>query len=75
MTFLEIYNETIRDLLTGKLLDLRDDGNKGLVVVNLFKAPAPTLNDVTQLMKYGNSRRAKEPTGANENSTRSHTVL
>ncbi|CAK68530.1 unnamed protein product (macronuclear) [Paramecium tetraurelia] len=75
LTFLEIYNETIRDLLTGKLLDLREDGNKGLVVVNLFKAPVPTLNDINQYIKYGNSRRAKEPTGANENSTRSHTVL
>ncbi|CAD8208743.1 unnamed protein product [Paramecium pentaurelia] len=75
LTFLEIYNETIRDLLTGKLLDLREDGNKGLVVVNLFKAPIPNLNDITQYIKYGNSRRAKEPTGANENSTRSHTVL
>ncbi|CAD8111257.1 unnamed protein product [Paramecium primaurelia] len=75
LTFLEIYNETIRDLLTGKLLDLREDGNKGLVVVNLFKAPVPNLNDITQYIKYGNSRRAKEPTGANENSTRSHTVL
>ncbi|CAD8209177.1 unnamed protein product [Paramecium pentaurelia] len=75
LTFLEIYNETIRDLLTGKLLDLREDGNKGLVVVNLFKAPVPSLNDITQYIKYGNSRRAKEPTGANENSTRSHTVL
>lgn len=75
MTFLEIYNETIRDLLTGKTLDLREDGRAGLVVVNLFKAPVPTIQEVNNFMKFGNSRRAKEPTGANENSTRSHTVL
>ncbi|KAM3142613.1 hypothetical protein pb186bvf_005272 [Paramecium bursaria] len=75
ISFLEIYNETIRDLLTGKSCDLRDDGRAGLVVVGLFKAPAPNFTEANNLIKIGNLRRAKEPTGANENSTRSHTVL
>ena len=37
MSYLEIYNENIKDLLSGKgdALEIRDDGAKGIVVAGI----------------------------------------
>ena len=48
MTYLEIYNENIRDLLSGKpdLLELREDSSKGVVVAGITTVEAHSAEEV-----------------------------
>eukprot|EP01012_Entosiphon_sulcatum_P011932 TRINITY_DN1742_c0_g1_i1.p1 TRINITY_DN1742_c0_g1~~TRINITY_DN1742_c0_g1_i1.p1 ORF type:complete len:882 (-),score=153.75 TRINITY_DN1742_c0_g1_i1:61-2706(-) len=77
MSYLEIYNENIRDLLTGspQALDLQEDPEKGMRVQGLSEATVRGTNDVMQLLVKGNQNRTQEATMANETSSRSHAVL
>ena len=52
LTYLEIYNENIRDLLSGKpeLLDLRDDGSRGTVVAGITTVTASSAEEVSKLL-------------------------
>ena len=76
-SFLEVYNEMIRDLLTpgSDYLDLREDPVKGPVVAGLSEVEAGNVEDVMSLVRKGNSRRTTEGTRANATSSRSHAVL
>lgn len=80
VTFLEIYNEEIRDLLTepGSLaprggLVIRED--KAVKVSNLTELRPISAEEVKQIVLAGNARRTQSPTHANETSSRSHAVL
>ncbi|KAH7887977.1 P-loop containing nucleoside triphosphate hydrolase protein [Phlebopus sp. FC_14] len=80
VTFLEIYNEEIRDLLTepGTLaprggLQIRED--KSVKVVGLVELHPTSAEEVKQIVLQGNARRTQSPTHANETSSRSHAVL
>ncbi|KAL1741589.1 kinesin-like protein [Schizophyllum fasciatum] len=80
VTFLEIYNEEIRDLLaeggSGQPrggLCIRED--KSVKVVGLTELKPNTADDVKDIVLLGNSRRTQSPTHANETSSRSHAVL
>ncbi|TFK74429.1 kinesin-like protein [Pluteus cervinus] len=80
VTFLEIYNEEIRDLLaepgsaTGRGgLSIRED--KVVKVVGLVEHKPKTAEEVKEIVLLGNSRRTQSPTHANETSSRSHAVL
>ncbi|KAI6047100.1 P-loop containing nucleoside triphosphate hydrolase protein [Pisolithus marmoratus] len=80
VTFLEIYNEEIRDLLAEPGaptprggLQIRED--KFVRVVGLVEHHPATAEDVKQIVIQGNSRRTQSPTHANETSSRSHAVL
>lgn len=80
VTFLEIYNEEIRDLLaeTGTPtprggLQIRED--KVVKVVGLVELRPMNADEVKQIVLQGNSRRTQSPTHANETSSRSHAVL
>jgi kinesin family protein 18/19 len=77
MTYLEIYNENIRDLLSGKpdVLDLREDYSHGVVVAGITAVTVTTAEEVMMFLRKGNRNRSQEPTGANEVSSRSHAVL
>ncbi|KAF8592357.1 kinesin-domain-containing protein [Ramaria rubella] len=80
VTFLEIYNEEIRDLLTepgaaaprGGLV-IRED--KSVKVSNLTELRPISAEEVKQIVLAGNARRTQSPTHANETSSRSHAVL
>ncbi|KAI8801930.1 P-loop containing nucleoside triphosphate hydrolase protein [Cladochytrium replicatum] len=77
MSYLEIYNENIRDLLSGspEPLDLREDAHRGVVVSGISSVIARSAEEVLGYLEQGNKNRSQEATGANEVSSRSHAVL
>ena len=46
-----------------------------MVIAGVSEVEVNSTAEIFTLLKIGNRNRAKEPTGANENSTRSHAVL
>lgn len=80
VTFLEIYNEEIRDLLgepgshapRGGLA-IRED--KTVKVVGLTELKPTSADEVKSIVLLGNQRRTQSPTHANATSSRSHAVL
>uniref|UniRef100_A0A7S3J0T0 Kinesin-like protein n=1 Tax=Euplotes harpa TaxID=151035 RepID=A0A7S3J0T0_9SPIT len=77
VSFLEIYNEMIRDLIvvSEDVLDLREDKDKGICVAGLSEVEVESPEDVMELLFFGNQNRTQEATGANETSSRSHAIL
>jgi kinesin family protein 18/19 len=75
--FLEIYNENIRDLLNPShdCLDIREDPTKGVTVAGLTEKIVASIDDVSEIITLGTTRRVSEPTKANQVSSRSHAVL
>ena len=72
----QVYNETIRDLLVPSApLNLREDGQKGLVVAGLSRHTPKTANDILSMLEIGNQNRTQHPTDANATSSRSHAVF
>lgn len=76
MSYLEIYNEMVRDLLnpTSDFLDVRED-TKGVQVAGLTEYEALTTSEIMELLSRGNKERMCEPTAVNETSSRSHAIL
>mmetsp|Transcript_23962 Transcript_23962/g.24201 ORF Transcript_23962/g.24201 Transcript_23962/m.24201 type:complete len:789 (+) Transcript_23962:130-2496(+) len=78
VSILEVYNETIRDLLvTGggdDKLEIRQSEH-GNVVTNLTTVPVFSLADVEQLMATADRNRSQACTNMNEHSSRSHMML
>ncbi|KAL5019094.1 hypothetical protein ScPMuIL_004816 [Solemya velum] len=77
MSYLEIYNEMIRDLLqpSSGILDLREDAKGGVQVAGLSEVMARSTVEVMDVLLKGNKQRTQEPTSANKTSSRSHAVL
>ncbi|KAK3391391.1 hypothetical protein B0T20DRAFT_78180 [Sordaria brevicollis] len=82
LSYLEIYNETIRDLLvppgsaTNKQgLMLREDSNQGVSVAGLTSHKPKDVQEVMDMIVQGNEYRTVSPTAANAVSSRSHAVL
>ncbi|XP_066314512.1 kinesin-like protein KIN-8A isoform X2 [Miscanthus floridulus] len=75
LSYLEIYNETVRDLLSpGSPLNLRED-KQGTVAAGLTQRSVYSTDEVMELLQKGNKNRTTEPTRVNETSSRSHAVL
>jgi kinesin family member 18/19 len=78
MSYLEVYNELIRDLLTpssSTFLELREDAKGTIQVAGLSEMIAKTPEEVMDMLHKGNRARTQEPTKANRTSSRSHAVL
>ena len=79
MSYLEIYNENIRDLLIqtteNRNLDMREDAQRGIIVNGLTEVIATSVDEVMSLLIIGNKNRSTETTNANEASSRSHAIL
>ncbi|RCK57669.1 Kinesin-like protein KIP3 [Candida viswanathii] len=79
LSYLEIYNETIRDLLNPltqcKNLVIREDANNKISVSNLSRHRPNSVEEVMELILQGNRNRTSSPTEANATSSRSHAVL
>ncbi|KAJ6516164.1 kinesin-like protein [Mycena sanguinolenta] len=80
VTFLEIYNEEIRDLLADPAsptprggLSIRED--KTVKVAGLVELRPNSAEQVKEIVLQGNLRRTQSPTLANATSSRSHAVL
>eukprot|EP00344_Euplotes_crassus_P006173 CAMPEP_0197012082 /NCGR_PEP_ID=MMETSP1380-20130617/61166_1 /TAXON_ID=5936 /ORGANISM="Euplotes crassus, Strain CT5" /LENGTH=604 /DNA_ID=CAMNT_0042435291 /DNA_START=267 /DNA_END=2082 /DNA_ORIENTATION=- len=77
VSFLEIYNEMIRDLLiiTNEVLELREDSTEGIHVAGLTVIDVDSPEEVMDLLFFGNANRTQEATNVNATSSRSHAVL
>ncbi|KAJ2520677.1 tubulin-dependent ATPase kip3 [Coemansia sp. RSA 1939] len=79
MTYLEVYNETIRDLLaptdTKGGLALREDARLGVTVAGLSQHAPQGVGDVMALAARGGANRTMSATEANAVSSRSHAVM
>ncbi|KAK3088274.1 hypothetical protein FSP39_016918 [Pinctada imbricata] len=83
ISFFEIYNEKIHDLLaTSKdkgikksTLKVREDPNLGPFVDGLDKYVVNSFRDVEKWIEIGNSNRATAATAMNDKSSRSHSVF
>ena len=81
VSFIEIYNEEVRDLLTegntGKdsnVLAVREDPRRG-VFVNANESIVTDLNGLITTLFAGEKNRHMAATGMNERSSRSHTIF
>ncbi|KAF2748500.1 kinesin family protein-like protein [Sporormia fimetaria CBS 119925] len=79
LSYLEIYNETIRDLLveggSKQPLMLREDANQAVSVAGLSSHRPQNVSEVMDMIIRGNEYRTMSPTEANATSSRSHAVL
>lgn len=83
LSYLEIYNETIRDLLVPggsnggnkSGLMLREDSNQSVSVAGLSSHHPQNVQQVMDMIMRGNEYRTMSPTEANATSSRSHAVL
>ncbi|GIQ84752.1 kinesin-like protein [Kipferlia bialata] len=80
VSYIEIYNEKIRDLLapvTEKpvYLSLREDPKLGPTVAGLSEKAISTPAEAMDLLAQGSSTRTQFATGANAYSSRSHAIL
>lgn len=88
MSFLEIYNEQLRDLLSPAAASLQvgigrpSAGSRPLEIVgddgsvkNLTERPVSMPSEVLSLLREGDTRRRVGATDWNERSSRSHAVF
>lgn len=77
VSYLEIYNETIKDLLTidDKNLEIREDPVKGIMIAGVTEIVTSNVAEIMTVLKIGNKNRSKEATGVNDISSRSHAIL
>ena len=76
-TFMEIYNEQIRDLLnpTSGVLHCRWNVKNGFFVENLLIVDCTNLNDLLAVLREGLRLRRSGSHELNKDSSRSHTIL
>ncbi|XP_053335150.1 kinesin-like protein KIF2C isoform X1 [Clarias gariepinus] len=76
VTFFEIYNGKVFDLLNKKAkLRVLEDENQQVQVVGLQEIPVSSVEDVIKMIEKGSACRTSGQTFANANSSRSHAVL
>ncbi|KAK3726500.1 hypothetical protein QZH41_003895 [Actinostola sp. cb2023] len=76
VSYLEVYNETIRDLLLpGPSLAVREDPVRGVCVSGLTLHKPRTAEELLGMLEFGNNNRTQHPTDANAQSSRSHAVF
>ena len=77
-SFLEIYNEEIRDLLgkdTTKKLDMKEDPNRGLYVKDLTHTVVKGVKEIDRVLSIGMQNRSVASTLMNADSSRSHSIF
>lgn len=76
-SYLEIYLEKIRDLLDPKKdnLQVREDKERGVWVDGATEVFVSGPEEVLEVMRVGESNRAKAATQMNADSSRSHSIF
>ena len=77
VSFVEIYNENIRDLLSDAsdtTVNIREDPRKG-VYCEASEHAIQDFDSISAVLKKGISKRAVESTAMNDTSSRSHTIF
>lgn len=77
LSYLEIYNEHTRDLLSSSEENLMivEDPVKGVIVPSLSEYIINSHEEIVGLIKQGNTRRIMASTKANQFSSRSHAII
>eukprot|EP00930_Biecheleria_cincta_P006046 TRINITY_DN107027_c0_g1_i1.p1 TRINITY_DN107027_c0_g1~~TRINITY_DN107027_c0_g1_i1.p1 ORF type:complete len:768 (+),score=190.77 TRINITY_DN107027_c0_g1_i1:77-2380(+) len=80
MSYLEIYNEELSDLLAPahmqQKLELMDSGgSRGVCCIGLSEVPVQTLDDITALVKAAQEKKRMAETRMNARSSRSHCIF
>ncbi|KAJ0410130.1 hypothetical protein ATCC90586_001615 [Pythium insidiosum] len=79
MSYLEIYNDRVLDLLVGKAqqtdLPIRQQPDGTIAVQGLSRKRIATLQEFEQLYERGSASRQRAPTELNAESSRSHSIL
>ncbi|CAO2604044.1 Kinesin-like protein KIF3C [Lemmus lemmus] len=77
-SYLEIYQEEIRDLLSkepGKRLELKENPETGVYIKDLSSFVTKNVKEIEHVMNLGNQTRAVGSTHMNEVSSRSHAIF
>ncbi len=75
---MEIYNESIRDLLSKNSdakLDLKENPDKGVYVKELATFIVKSISDIELYMDLGTKNRMTGETAMNKDSSRSHSIF
>ncbi|KAK6743937.1 hypothetical protein RB195_010934 [Necator americanus] len=79
VSYLEIYNEELRDLLGkdghGSSLEIKEKADVGVYVKNLISIIVGSASQMQKLMEFGNKNRKVGATKMNEESSRSHAMF
>jgi len=80
LSYVEIYNERVRDLLTARSagsdnLKIREGTHGGVYIENVVETYVNSVEQVLALMEQGQAARALAATNMNEQSSRSHSVF
>eukprot|EP01116_Phalansterium_solitarium_P004861 TRINITY_DN1604_c0_g1_i3.p1 TRINITY_DN1604_c0_g1~~TRINITY_DN1604_c0_g1_i3.p1 ORF type:complete len:359 (-),score=67.23 TRINITY_DN1604_c0_g1_i3:152-1228(-) len=76
-SYLEIYNENVRDLLSKdphNKLEVKEHPEKGVYVKDLSQSLVKTVQEMDQVMRWGNNNRSVGETKMNATSSRSHSI-
>lgn len=77
-SYLEIYNEEIRDLLgkdVKQRLELKEHPDRGVYVRDLTKIPVHSASEIEKIMELGSKSRSVGATLMNADSSRSHSIF
>lgn len=77
-SYVEIYNEEIRDLLgpdPNTKLELKENKEKGVFVKDLTILTVKSIQEIERVMQQGNSLRKVGQTAMNDTSSRSHSLF
>ena len=77
-SYLELYNEEIRDLLAKdphQKMDLKESPDKGVYVKGLTEIVCKGVAEIDEVMERGNKHRTTGATAMNATSSRSHSIF
>jgi kinesin family protein 3/17 len=78
VTYVEIYNDELRDLLAaqpGESLKIREDPAHGVQIKGVATHKVQKLEDLTVLLNFGKRNRVVRKTNMNAESSRSHSIM